>query len=212
MNPHWTAKAQNFAPLHMIHPHTELRFISPELGYGVFATRFIPKGTITWALDALDRSFSPSQISAMAPLYREILDKYCYRDRYGQYILCWDHGRYVNHSYRSNCISTAYNYELAVRDIQKGEELTDDYGYLNLNEPFAAFKERYSKRNMVYPDDLVTFHRKWDKSLKEVYPLLPSVEKPLQAVLSEEEWQQAIRIARGEEKMESILNLLYKKA
>jgi hypothetical protein len=77
MNPHWTAKAQNFASLHMIHPHTELRFISPELGYGVFARRFIPKGTITWALDALDRSFSPSQVSAMAPLYREILDKYC---------------------------------------------------------------------------------------------------------------------------------------
>lgn len=32
----------------MIHPDTELRFINPEIGYGVFATQFIPRGTITW--------------------------------------------------------------------------------------------------------------------------------------------------------------------
>ena len=32
----------------MIHPHSELRFFSPEVGWGVYATRFIPKGTITW--------------------------------------------------------------------------------------------------------------------------------------------------------------------
>jgi Proteins containing SET domain len=143
-------------------------------------------------------------------LYREIIDKYCYRDRYGQYILCWDHGRYVNHSYRSNCISTAYNYELAIRDIQEGEELTDDYGYLNLNEPFAAFPERYSKRRMVYPDDLLHFHRKWDKQLKESYPFLPEVDQPLKAVLTMAEWERACRIAKGEEEMSSIIQLYYK--
>lgn len=29
----------------MIHPDTEVRFISNEIGYGVVATKFIPKGT-----------------------------------------------------------------------------------------------------------------------------------------------------------------------
>jgi hypothetical protein len=37
----------------MIHPWTELRFINDSIGYGVFATQFIPKGTIVWALDDL---------------------------------------------------------------------------------------------------------------------------------------------------------------
>jgi len=31
----------------VIHPDTELRFVNPDIGYGVFATRFIPKGSIT---------------------------------------------------------------------------------------------------------------------------------------------------------------------
>ena len=34
--------------IRMIHPDTELRFISPEIGFGVFATKLIPQGTITW--------------------------------------------------------------------------------------------------------------------------------------------------------------------
>ena len=28
----------------MIHPHTQLRFVSPAIGYGMFATRPIPAG------------------------------------------------------------------------------------------------------------------------------------------------------------------------
>ncbi|HAV55880.1 MAG TPA: SET domain-containing protein-lysine N-methyltransferase, partial [Aequorivita sp.] len=44
----------------MIHPKTELKFISDQIGYGVVATEFIPAGTITWALDDLDREFTPA--------------------------------------------------------------------------------------------------------------------------------------------------------
>jgi uncharacterized protein len=58
----------------MIHPNTELRFISPEVGYGVVAREFIPKGTITWVLDELDREFTPEQFNAFDPAYQEILD------------------------------------------------------------------------------------------------------------------------------------------
>jgi hypothetical protein len=42
----------------MIHPDTELRFINEKIGHGVVATKFIPKGTITWVLDKLDRVFT----------------------------------------------------------------------------------------------------------------------------------------------------------
>ena len=86
----------------MIHPHTELKFISNEIGYGVVAREFIPKGTITWVLDKLDREFSPLEIQNMEPIYQEILDFYTFRNNNGNYVLCWDNGRYVifsNHSY-----------------------------------------------------------------------------------------------------------------
>src|ERR1700748_1743138 len=102
----------------MIHPNTELRFISPEKGHGVVATRFIPKGTITWIMDPLDQVFSPERIHQLDAFFQEILATYSYRDHNGDFILCWDHSRFVNHSFHSNCMSTAYNFELAIRDIQ----------------------------------------------------------------------------------------------
>ncbi len=55
-------------PLFMMHPKTELKLISKEIGYGVVAKEFIPAGTITWALDELDREFTPAQFQKMKPL------------------------------------------------------------------------------------------------------------------------------------------------
>lgn len=101
----------------MIHPYTKLHFINKSIGYGVVATKDIPAGTITWALDDLDRVFTATEYHDMAPLYKTLLDTYTYRNNKGNYVLCWDLGRYVNHSFRSNCMSTAYDFEVAIRDI-----------------------------------------------------------------------------------------------
>lgn len=35
----------------MIHPHTVLSFVNHDVGYGVFATRVIPRDAITWVRD-----------------------------------------------------------------------------------------------------------------------------------------------------------------
>ena len=59
----------------MIHPSTELKYVSPEIGIGVVATEFIPKGTITWALDPLDQVFPPEEILNMKPFFRKFIDK-----------------------------------------------------------------------------------------------------------------------------------------
>src|SRR5688572_7224862 len=125
----------------MIHPDTELRVINDVVGYGVVATKFIPKGTITWALDKLDRIFTPNQFKDLDAVYQQVLEKYTYRNQDGNYVLCWDNARFVNHSFNSNCLTTAYEFEIAIRDIHPGEELTDDYGYLNIDEPFEALPE-----------------------------------------------------------------------
>lgn len=192
----------------MIHPSTELRLINEDIGYGVVATELIPKGTITWALDKLDRTFTPAQISAMEPVYQSLLDKYCYRDNKGRFVLCWDHGRFVNHSFKSNCLCTAYNFELAVRDIYPGEELTDDYGYLNLTAPFRA-RDEGTRRKQAYPDDLLRHHSAWDRKLKSAIRQLPGVKQPLRKLLAVEVWDKSVRIAHGETAMDSILNIYY---
>lgn len=193
----------------MIHPHTELRFISREMGYGVVATEFIPMGTITWVLDRLDREFSPLQIQQMEPMYQEILSTYTYRNNKGNFVLCWDNGRYVNHSFHANCLTTAYDFEIAIRDIQPGEQLTDDYGYLNITEPFRGIPER-SRRKVVYPDDLLRYYHAWDKKLEKAFRRLPYVDQPLQPVMQGDTWEKAQRIGQGEDMMDSILNCYYK--
>jgi uncharacterized protein len=193
----------------MIHPHTELQFISEKIGYGVIATKFIPKGTITWVLDKLDRIFTPDQVRAMDPLYQQVLDTYTYRNPEGNHILCWDNARFINHSSNSNCVTTAYEFEIAIRDIHPGEQLTDDYGYLNLEEPFEAVPEAGTDRTMIYPDDLIRYYHVWDEDLLNAFPYLLEVEQPLFNILEPAIRERASRIAAGREKMNSILSCYY---
>lgn len=192
----------------MIHPSTELRFINNEIGYGVVATELIPKGTVTWVRDKLDRDFTAMELMEYEELYQQILSKYCFRDNAGKFVLCWDNGRFVNHSFRSNCLSTAYDFELAVRDIQPGEELTDDYGYLNVTEPFRG-KDEGSRRKSVYPDDLLKYHKVWDRKLVDAFKHIENVDQPLWALLSGPTQEICGRIARGEEEMASTLGNFY---
>lgn len=192
----------------MIHPDTELQFISPEIGYGVVATKFIPAGTITWVLDKLDREFTPEELEELPPLYQNILDTYSYRNNQGNFVLCWDHGRYVNHSFNANCLSTAYDFELAVRDIHPGEQLTDDYGYLNVPLPFRAANEG-TRRKVVYPDDLPKYYKVWDNKIKKVFGNIPLLEQPLKSVLADGLWERIEAINGGREAMDSILNNFY---
>jgi hypothetical protein len=192
----------------MIHPDTELRFISSEIGYGVVATKFIPAGTITWVLDRLDREFTPLELQQMDSNYQNILDTYTFRNNKGNYILCWDNGRYVNHSFNSNCLTTAYDFELAIRDIQPGEQLTDDYGYLNIPLPFRAADEG-TRRKIVYPDDLLKYYKVWDKKIEKVFGNITKLQQPLRPLLTEGLWDRVERIVAGKEELESILTNFY---
>jgi hypothetical protein len=161
-------------------------------------------------LDALDREFTLQQFQQFDPLYQNILDTYSYRNSKGNYVLCWDHGRFVNHSFKSNCLSTAYDFEIAVRDIQSGEQLTDDYGYLNVDTPFRASEEG-TKRKTVYPDDLKNYHSVWDKKIAAVFPKIPTLDQPLEVLLSADTKNTIHKVNNGEESLASILEIYYKR-
>ena len=193
---------------YMIHPDTELRFISHEVGYGVVAKKFIPKGTITWALDELDREFTEKQFREMDESYRDILEFYSFRNNQGNYVLCWDNARFVNHSFNSNCLTTAYDFEIAIRDIQAGEQLTDDYGYLNISEPFRGIDEG-TKRKVVYPDDLLRYAPVWDKKLNAGIMKFNSVDQPLKKFLKPSVLKKVNDFINGKASMDSILSCYY---
>ncbi|MDG3582620.1 MULTISPECIES: SET domain-containing protein [Galbibacter] len=192
----------------MIHPHTELRFISDEIGHGVVATQLIPKGTITWVQDQLDVVLTPAQVANMSNDYQHIIDYFTFRNNKGEYVLCWDMAKFVNHSFKSNCLTTPYDFEIAVRDIYPGEELTDDYGYLNIARPFKA-KDEGTKRKIVYPDDLLKYHAVWDEVLKEAFRHINAVNQPLFKFLNESMLKKVRKIEKGEAVLDSILTCYY---
>lgn len=191
-----------------MHPDTEIQFISNEIGYGVVATKLIPKGSITWVQDELDQVYTPLQISKMREISRQMIDKYSFRNNKGNFILCWDISKYVNHSFRSNCLSTAYDFEVAIRDIYPGEELTDDYGYLNVTEAFKP-KDEGTSRSTVYPDDLVHFHKEWDTQLAETFEYIREVNQPLMPLIPGNIQQKLKMILEGREQLDSLINLYY---
>ncbi len=190
----------------MMHPNTEVRFINEEVGYGVVATKFIPRGTITWVQDELDRVFTPRDVKKMHAATQEMVDKYSFRNNKGHYVLCWDLAKYVNHSFKANCLSTAYDFELAVRDIHQGEQLTDDYGYLNVSEPFKAQNEG-TERHTVYPDDLLRYHKTWDRQLSEAFQSFQAVEQPLQVFVPPGILEKVELSIRKKQPLDSILTL-----
>jgi hypothetical protein len=122
----------------VIHPDTELIRVDERVGLGVFATRRLPRGTITWVLDDLDQRIDADRLARLGPRYRVLVDRYAYLNGHGDRILCWDIGRFMNHSCRANSISTGWDFDIAVRDIEAGEEITNDYALLNLEHSFEC--------------------------------------------------------------------------
>jgi hypothetical protein len=47
----------------MMHPNSEVRFVNEQVGLGVFATSFIPTGTIVYVDDPLDIVLFPDNLS-----------------------------------------------------------------------------------------------------------------------------------------------------
>lgn len=162
----------------MIHPHTELRLISPEIGYGPVATRFLPRGTIAWTLDCLDIIMSPAQVAALPPAYAEIFDRYSYVDPSGRSILCWDAGRYMNHHCEPAVRGVSPQFQILVRDVHPGEELTCEYAECNINFLECRCGSKRC-RGRIRGEDLLEHGAAWEREVKDALALTSKVEQPL---------------------------------
>jgi hypothetical protein len=193
----------------MIHPDTCIRYIDETIGHGVFATTAIPKGTILWVMDPLDRCFTADQLASMDAVKREVILNHSFRNNKGEFVLCWDHTRYVNHSFSPNSYPTAYGLEIAIRDIAANEQITNDYGFLNIIEPFEPVNEGVG-RGIVTPNDLPSLYQEWDKTITEIIPELFRQNQPLRPLIKDSLWQELEEVANGNSRLRSVLELWFK--
>ena len=103
---------------------------SPLEGLGVYASQFIPEGTLVWVLDpAVDIVLSETQLLERPHVYRQFMQRHAYFDRtLGGYLLDGDNARFLNHHAEPNLRFREDGNGVAARDIAPGEEIVCDYG------------------------------------------------------------------------------------
>jgi uncharacterized protein len=196
----------------MIHPNTQLKKINATIGYGVVATQFIPKGTIVWILDNLTQKLDESYVNSLDEFTKKEVLKYCYRYKTGQLALVWDLGRFLNHHSNPNCVTTAYDFEIAARDIYPEEEITIDYGTLNLDEPFECLRSEEGLRTKIMPDDILNFYSEWDQKAAEAMRYFNQVEQPLKPLIDEKYKNKVMAVAAGIQTLDSSISIYYQKS
>lgn len=120
---------------------TSIKF-SPIHGLGCYTEEDITAGQVVWKMDTtLDMELTEEDIKKYPPSVIDFLQMYSYgqlENGKKTYILCGDHARHMNHSDAPNCVEAGdgNSFNLAARDIKKGEELTCDYNAFDTNAKF----------------------------------------------------------------------------
>jgi len=191
----------------MIHPKTTLKWINDEIGYGVFATEFIPKGSIVYTKDPFEILLSPEMYTNLEVPFREMADKYSYIDENGVRIISWDIARYVNHRCDCNTMSTGYGFEIAIKDIQEGDEITDEYGMFNLDIEMSVSCGCYNCRGTITGEDIFLYHKEWDEKVSDALMSFTAVEQPLLKYVDAETYGELMKYINGKAEYKSVLTL-----
>lgn len=193
----------------MIHPKTTLKFINDQVGYGVFATEFIPEGTVVYVKDKWEITLSKSEYLTLSKEIQDIFEKYSYIDENGCRIISWDIAKYVNHCCYPNTISTGYGFEIAIRDILPDEEITDEYGIFNLVHEIELLCDKPDCRNVVRAEDFDQYFRYWDEKIKKSLAKFYMVNQPLLSLIDRQTLKSLNLFFKEESKYKSVYSLKY---
>jgi SET domain-containing protein len=107
---------------------------SPVHGLGVFARKFIPQGAIWWSgkreeiIEITRRQYEVLRESRPSRMLADVHEHSYYEAASDRLLYICNNGRYINHSSTPNvamhCDALT---SIALRDIDRGEELFEDY-------------------------------------------------------------------------------------
>jgi uncharacterized protein len=169
----------------MIHPATRVTAVDDIVGLGLVATEPIPKGTITWVRDSFDSLVTATTVRSLPPLQADAFFRYSYQRGDGDWVFLWDDARYMNHSCNPTCAISDFDFEIAIRDIAPGEQLTNDYAMMHLahDEPFLCRCGEPQCRSKVEPSDALRLAPHWDAQTAAALEASDSVAQPLAGLL-----------------------------
>ena len=150
-------------------------------GKGLFAKEQIPKGTIVWYGCSKCKIISEKEFNKMSKNEKIDFLEHAYRRKDGSFLEPCDEAKFLNHSCNSNILDTGKGFDIAVRNIKKGEEATYDYRvfYDDLNMPCSCGEVNCCKIvtcKHPAPKELEQF---WSKKINSAFKLLNKVSQPL---------------------------------
>lgn len=157
--------------------------MSSAVGLGIICTRPIPRGTITWVQDPLDQVIPLDSAHLDSPLFGPALERYGYADGLGNLVLCWDKARYMNHHCEPAVRGVGCCADVAVRDLEAGEELSCDYGELCPSQPMRCACGSPACRGVVRPGDAERLGASWSEQSEAALALAHRVPQPLAELL-----------------------------
>jgi hypothetical protein len=138
-----------------INEYTEVKS-SDIHGLGLFAKKFIPKGTIWWHARPQDvliirkEQFLILESSYKTPIMNKFMKNlliFSYYERVlDALIFCLDNARYVNHSFDANSgASEDVNgfQAVAIKNIPPGKEITEDYSKYTICNWLTKYKQYF---------------------------------------------------------------------
>jgi len=191
----------------MIHPSTRLVHINDEVGYGVVATDFIPLGTITYVKDDMEIVLEENHHLHLDKRYKNLIEKYSYTDADGSKVLSWDIAKYVNHSCEFNTLSTGYGFEIAIRDIQPGEQITDDYGMFHIESEMVCLCGADACRQVIGRNEFLANSGVWDNFVRQALSYFEIVSQPLLDYIDKEILMDLKRYLINSKDYQSVANL-----
>lgn len=158
-------------------PNIEAR-TSETHGRGLFATARIPAGTAVWRFAAAEDTpnsltgemtntvYTQAQLEELAIKEPDNIEDVLWggyiHDPTGEFIRLKDGGQFTNHSETPNCggawsDTPLGEFSIAVRDIEAGEEITDDYGtYQDMaREWLVALFKKYTPARAKFESECV---------------------------------------------------------
>lgn len=106
---------------------------SPIAGVGLFAATDLPANAVIWEFqEGIDWRITPAELELFPEPFQSRFRHYLYLDESGDYVLCGDNAKYMNHSDDPNCDDTGGEYTVTTRTVRSGEELTCDYRLFDL--------------------------------------------------------------------------------
>ncbi len=160
--------------------------------YGLFATQFVPKGTIDGFFCKKCGYYSKEEFAKLPKKKRLFIIDHEVVQENGLYShFCDKRMQYDNHSCNANVLSSGKGFGIVVRDIKKGEEVTSDYRMNGEDEVHfeggcKCGSKDCMKDTTFRPPASKKLQNFWNRRINAAVKRIPYVKQPLKRKLLKE--------------------------